>query len=140
MAKVNFKGLQDFAKKLEKLSEQQVQQFNEAAVKELAARLLRKVVLRTPVGQYPKETGKKGGTLRREWTVGEVVKTDNGYTIEVINPTEYASYVEFGHRTRNHQGWVEGRFMLTISEQELEADAPSKLENKLMKFLGEALK
>jgi len=78
--------------------------------------------------------------LRREWTVGEVVKTDNGYTIEVINPTEYASYVEFGHRTPNHKGWVEGRFMLTISEQELEADAPRILENKLMKFLGGVFK
>ena len=27
--------------------------------------------------------------------------------------------LKFGHRTRNHKGWVQGRFMLTISEQEL---------------------
>jgi len=136
MAKVNFKGLEQFAEQLNKLKQDDINQFSESAIKELAARLLRKAILRTPVGEYPKETGKKGGTLRRGWTIGEVVKTDNGYTVEVINPTEYASYVEFGHRTRNHEGWVEGRFMLTISEQELEADAPRILENKLNQFLG----
>lgn len=140
MAKVNFKGLEKFAEQLNNLEQSQLDQFSESAIKELAARLLRKVKLRTPVGQYPKSTGKKGGTLRREWTVGEVVKTDGGYTIEIINPTEYASYVEFGHRTRDHQGWVEGRFMMTISEQELEANAPRILENKLNKFLGELFK
>ena len=38
----------------------------------LAARLLALVIPRTPVGQYPKGSGKKGGTLRRGWTA----KTD----------------------------------------------------------------
>ena len=136
--KVNFKGLEKFTEQLNKLNKSEIDKFSEAAIKELAARLLRKVIKRTPVGIYPKSTGKKGGTLRRGWTIGEVKKTDNGFTIEVINPTEYASYVEFGHRTRNHQGWVEGRFMLTISEQELEADAPRILKNKFKKFLGDA--
>ena len=140
MAQVNFKGLEKFAEQLNKLKQDEINQFSESAIKELAARLLRKVILRTPVGEYPNSTGKKGGTLRRGWTIGEVVKTDNSYTVEVINPTEYASYVEFGHRTPNHKGWVEGRFMLTISEQELEADAPRILENKLMKFLGGVFK
>jgi hypothetical protein len=30
--------------------------------------------------------------------------------------------------------------MLTISEQELEADAPKVIENKLIKYLGECFK
>ena len=64
----------------------------------------------------------------------------NVYVIEIINPVEYASYVEFGHRTRNHKGWVEGKFMLTMSEQEIESDAPRVLENKLKKKLGECFK
>ena len=57
--------------------------------------------------------------------------------IEIINPVHYASYVEFGHRTANHKGWVKGRFMLTKSELELEAQAPNIIEKKLIKFLGE---
>lgn len=55
--------------------------------------------------------------------------------IEIVNPVKYASYVEYGHRTANHKGWVQGRFMLTISEQEIQNIAPNVLEAKLSKFL-----
>lgn len=53
------------------------------------------------------------------------------YVIEIVNPVEYASYVEYGHRTANHKGWVKGQFMMTISEQELEKIAPKVLERKI---------
>ena len=157
MAKVDYKQLGKLAGRLSKLKEEEIAQFNEEAIKDLAARLWRKLRMRTPVGEYGTEyqqtlksgkrkgetvtryrnpSGKKGGTLRERWTIGEAVRTADGYSIEIVNPMEYASYVEFGHRTRNHRGWVPGRFMLTISEQELEADAPRILENKLKALLG----
>ena len=125
----------------------QMDQFLTSCAKELAARLLAKVIKRTPVGQYPAESGKKGGTLRRGWTGGQnsnasayansltVNKSGADYVIEIINPVEYASYVEFGHRTRNHKGWVEGHFMLTISEDEIRRSAPRILEKKLKDYL-----
>jgi hypothetical protein len=138
--KVGARDLKKFKDGLSKMNGAQRQLWNEAALKELAARLLAKVIKRTPVGQYPASSGKKGGTLRRNWTVGEVVKNGNEYRIEVINPTEYAPYVEFGHRTADHAGWVEGQFFLTASEQELQADAPRLLASKLGKFLGGVLK
>ena len=150
---VNVNDLKEFKKKIENtLGASQIDLFIESCAKELAARLLAKVIKRTPVGQYPKSSGKKGGTLRRGWT-GEksqsasayaqslkVQHFGNVYVIEIINPVEYASYVEFGHRTRGGDGWVEGKFMLTISEQEIERDAPKILENKLKKKLGECFK
>lgn len=156
-----FDDLKKFQEKLNKLNESEINLFIEACAKELAARLLAKVIKRTPVGEYPKSTGKKGGTLRRGWTTqssgsgSEGMKTKGAsqyvetlkvnhfgdtYVIEIVNPINYASYVEFGHRTRNHEGWVRGRFMLTISEQEIEAAAPGILERKLMKKLGECFK
>lgn len=135
MAKVDFKDLERLAGKVDKLTGNAANQLSEASVKELAARLLQKVVDRTPVGKYPQGSGKTGGTLRRGWTVGEVAKTTGGWTVEVVNPVEYAQSVEFGHRTRNHKGWVPGRFMMALSEQELEKDAPRILENKLDRFL-----
>ena len=64
-----------------------------------------------------------------------VNKVGTDYVIEIINPVEYASYVEFGHRTRNHKGWVEGKFMLTISEDEIRRSAPKILEKKLETYL-----
>lgn len=150
--KVDFSDLEKFKDKLEQnFSRSQVDLFIESCAKELAARLLAKVIKRTPVGEYPKETGKKGGTLRRGWTgeksggasyANELKVNHFGdvFVIEIINPVEYASYVEFGHRTRGGDGWVEGKFMLTISEQEIERDAPKVLENKLKKKLGECFK
>lgn len=145
----NFQDFEKIKKNLEKLNQEQVNLFIDACAKELAARLLAKVIKRTPVGDYPNSSGKKGGTLRRGWTGGKnssaVAYADSltihhfgdAYVIEIINPVEYASYVEFGHRTANHKGWVNGRFMLTISEQEIQQAAPAIIEKKLMKQMGE---
>lgn len=150
--KIEFDELKEVRKNIEKLSKSQVVEFMESCAKELAARLLAKVVKRTPVGQYPSGSGKVGGTLRRGWTAGKdqnataYVKSlkihhfGGTYVIEIVNPIEYASYVEFGHRTRNHKGWVEGKFMLTISEQEIQSIAPRILENKIKKLLGECFR
>ena len=147
---LDYDELQKLKKQIEKFGDTgQVDLFLTSCAKELAARLLAKVIKRTPVGQYPKGSGKTGGTLRRGWTAGQssnatayansltVNKVGNDYVIEIINPVEYASYVEFGHRTRNHKGWVEGHFMLTISEDEIRKSAPKILEKKLEKYLKE---
>lgn len=56
--------------------------------------------------------------------------------IEITNPVEYASYVEYGHRTRGGKGWVNGRFMLTKSAEEIQNAAPQIIESKLKKELG----
>lgn len=151
--KVDIQGLKKFRNNIEKsLGADQVHLFIESCAKELTARLLAKVIKRTPVGQYPTSAGKVGGTLRRGWTGGKTsgasayansLKVHNYggyYVVEVVNPVEYASYVEFGHRTRGGKGWVEGHFMLTISEQEIQRDAPKILEKKLKQKLGECFK
>ena len=143
----DFEQLKRLQKKMQKLQSADFDKFCEQAAKELAARLLAKVIKRTPVDD---------GVLRRGWTAVSHAEAQGGgnsnvkayaeslivtrvgstYEIEVINPVNYAAYVEFGHRTANHAGWVNGRFMLTISEQELDAQAPKILEKKLIKFLG----
>lgn len=153
------KELKKFQEKLEKMSKANIQKFCEDISRELAARLLRKVIKRTPVGIY--SSGKVGGTLRRGWTAKTeqeakagnnkgkdisswvnqlpIKKIGNIFQIDVTNVVNYSSYVEFGHRTRNHKGWVEGQFMLTISEKEINAILPKFIERKLIEFLNEVL-
>lgn len=156
----DFKQLQELQKRLEDLQKVDLNKFCEDASKELAARLLALVIPRTPVGQYSPETGKNGGTLRRGWTADKEItprayakslpieKSGNYYIIRVINPVKYASYVEFGHRQtpgrfvpalgkRLKQGWVNGHYFLTLSEEDLERIAPSVLQKKLDKLLQE---
>lgn len=153
----DFSQLKAFTDGLQRLKADDMDEFYRQCTKELAARLLAKVIKRTPVGDYPSKTGKSGGTLRRGWTArseGEaesggrsnakqyadslqINKVGNTYQVEIINPVHYASYVEFGHRTRGGKGWVNGRFMLTISEQELDTQAPAILERKITQKLME---
>lgn len=116
----------------------------------MAKRLLSLVIPRTPTYEkYSKSSGKKGGTLRRGWTGGKsggkgqtyaqglrVKKKGSVYEIEIINPVKYASYVEYGHRTRNGggMGWVEGKLFLTLSEADLQRETPAIIEKKLQKL------
>ena len=151
----NFKQLQKLRDNLDRLqggggggNSGSMDDFCRDVSKELAARLLALVIPRTPVGKYPKASGKKGGTLRRGWTANagdaaayaanlHVTKVGSEYRIEVINPVSYASYVEFGHRTADSTGWVNGHYFLTISEQDLRNLAPGLIERKLEKRLRE---
>lgn len=121
------------------------------------------------------ETVRQGGTLRRGWIsetqtdaengkglpqASEILEYANGLkvsragemlTIEIINPVEYASYVEYGHRQqagryvpalgkRLKQGWVKGQFMMSISEQELERMTPQILEKKIRTYFERCMK
>lgn len=199
MGKLNVSDLKKFQKQLNKIQAGDVDAFVEGCAKELAARLLAKVIKRTPVGDYSKEievtakrdskhhkkgdiykkrenpSGKKGGTLRRGWiseshadaanskgspTQEEILEFADGLKIsrsggllriEIVNPVGYASYVEYGHRQipgryvpelgkRLKQRWVRGRFMLTISEQEIQESAPKVLEAKIKSYLVGCMK
>lgn len=139
--KVNFNDLIKFQKQVEEsLNEEQIDLFIEKCAKKIARSIYGKAVQRTPVGVYPESSGKEGGTLRRGWTIGKIEKSDGTYKIEIINPVEYASFVEHGHRTANHKGFVEGRHMLELSVSEVEKAAPKVLENMLKKKLKECMK
>lgn len=153
----DYKQLQKLRDNLARLQSMDLDRFCTQVSKELAARLLALVIPRTPVGQYPKASGKKGGTLRRGWTAKTqeeaasggksdakayanalpVFKRGRTFYIQVINPVEYASYVEFGHRTPGGGGWVPGQYFLTLSEQDLERIAPGLIEKKLEALLRE---
>lgn len=153
--KTDFRQLQSLQKKMQRYSEVDLDAFCKDVARELAARLLRKVIHLTPTGNY--KEGRTGGTLKRGWTATggkeassgtklpnagnyanllPVAKYGDNYYITVFNPVEYASYVEYGHRTRDHKGWVAGKFMLTKSEIELESQIEGIIKKKMMFFLG----
>lgn len=79
-----------------------------------------------------------------------IEKSGRYYIVKVINPVKYASYVEFGHRQTPgryvpalgkclKEDWAQGKYMLTLSEDDLESIAPNILEKKLDKLLREVL-
>ena len=198
---VDFDELKKFTETLQKTADKS-EEIAIACLKETAARLLAKVIEKTPTGKYSdlveftanipeqqvefttragkavsfkakarqktvsfvsqKTAGLNGGTLKRGWTATveseaapgpppsaaeqqsyldsiAIEKSGNIYKITIDNPVPYAPYVENGHRTANKKGWVQGKFMLRISENELRGQIAPILEEKMEAMLREAM-
>lgn len=129
----DFSEMENMAKTFKKaLDERVVDRFIQDFLLEMAYRAERKIKKRTPVGQGTPAPG----NLRRNWKVGKVERRGNAYVVEIFNNTDYASFVEFGHRTGiDLTKWVEGRFMMTISMKEMEQELPRYLEKRQMELL-----
>lgn len=103
--------------------------------KKIAQLAIRKVKKLTPVGL--------SGDLRSNWKYG-VIKKGDMYIIVIYNQIEYASFVEKGHRIVVEGitiGWVEGRFMLKITMDEMEKLAPNmwkkEVEKEMRRIIGD---
>ena len=79
----------------------------------VSSKLIRKVKLKTPVDS---------GVLRRSWRS----KKDGDLARIVYNNVHYAPHIEYGHRTRGGKSFVDGRYMLTKSVQEIEGTLTSE--------------
>lgn len=100
--------------------------------KRIAQLAIRKVKKMTPVNKNPNITG---GTLRDGWKY-DIVKKGDTYIVIIFNQVEYASFVEKGHRivvAGKTVGWVEGRFMLKLTEDEMERIAPNMWKKEVEK-------
>jgi hypothetical protein len=102
--------------------------------KRIAQLAIRKVKKMTPVGET--------GDLRNNWKF-HIVKKGDTYTMLIYNQIEYASFVEKGHRIvigGKTIGWVEGRFMLKLTEDEMNRIAPNmwkkEVEKEMKRIFG----
>lgn len=116
--------------RMQKLLDIDLDAYCSTVTKDVASKLFDNVIERTP---------RKTGELARAWTTTDIQKIGDTYHIEIINPLEYAEYVEFGHRTKNYKGWVEGKFMLTIAERDLQRNLDEIIRQKLEALLTEAI-
>lgn len=135
----NFDEFQKFANKFHKTLQEV--EFIASVMNELGNILIRDVKKRTPVGKYDgtvffvrggkllvfqgKKNARTGGELRRNWILEGVSRTSDGYIVTIVNNTEYASWVENGHRKADHSGWVEGKFFLKVTLEEVMEKLPS---------------
>jgi hypothetical protein len=130
--KFDFSQFEHLAKTFKKaLDERVIERFIQDFLLEMAFRAERKIKKRTPVDT---------GELRRNWKVGRVERRGNAYQVEIYNNTHYAQFVEYGHRTgKDLTKWVEGRFMMTISMQEIERELPRYLEKRVTQLLNDLM-
>ena len=104
--KVDFRGLRDFAKKLNAIP---TDNMCKEAVTQLGAVYLASAKRNTPVkGNQSIEIKRKDGSteritsssehMRRSWRIGAVEKRGRTYRIKVSNSASYATFVDKGHR------------------------------------------
>lgn len=130
--KFDFREFEKLAKSFKRaVDERVIERFIQDFLLEMAMRSLRRIRKRTPVDT---------GELRRNWKVGRVVKQGNSYVVEIYNNTDYASFVEFGHRYGvDLTKWKDGVFMMTISMQEIERELPRYLEKRIAGLLNDIM-
>lgn len=134
MVKVDKRDLEEL---LERLESGGAEEAIEAAMGQLA-----QYGMRVAKNNTPKQTGE----LRRNWTIAEL----NAQRVVLRNPTEYAEYVEYGHRQepgryvpklgkRLKRSWVRGLFYATRSEETLRKNADKVIRPVLVKELEKML-
>ena len=83
------------------------------------------ILLRNTKMKSPVDTGQ----LRRSW---ELEKGD--LYVKLMNRTEYAQFIEWGHRTRGGKSYVEGFYMLKTSFEKTKKDFENDLEKLFEKY------
>lgn len=131
--------------------QQQYEQFVRGFLLEQGLRALRLIKTKTPVDS---------GFLNKNWFLGDVLCCGTELYIDIYNTADYASYVEDGYHQKKRwvpghwEGarfvynpndetgtmlngkWVEGRHMLKLSIDEIEATMPRKYEVAFKRFLN----
>lgn len=141
----------EFANNFHKTLQEEL--FIESVMNQLGNIMLDGVKRATPVGQYDNmvyfvsdgkllafegpDTPRQGGELKRNWIFEGVEKQGNDYIVTISNNTEYASWVENGHRKADHSGWVEGKFFLKITMDDIMDQLPSIVGPAYKSYLEE---
>ena len=143
-------GLEELRNRIEALTEEDRDAFFKEAANTLGNAVMGKARELTPVGDYsdrlPPYNNVVGGTLRDSWKMTPVVKHRNGYLVQVQNPIEYASYVNYGHRQnvgqfippygkRAKKPFIKGQYMLERAEMQTNPQAKLLLTPILNKYL-----
>ena len=126
MSGLNFSGMQEIQQQMRRM-ESEFDQFIRQFLLKQALDALARTKDNTPVDT---------GLLRASWTIGEVQRVGNSLVVAISNPTEYASFVEYGHMTRDRKRWIEGKFMCTLAIDEVAKLIPQRFAAEFAAWVG----
>ena len=116
----------DYAKKLKELQED---------VPKIFSRVAKKGAMKF-VNEAKKRTDKEGlvdtGNYKRNWSAEAIEPLPEIYGVECKNSVEYASFLEYGHKTRGG-GKTQGKFVGKLSLEDTEFYCIEQLETALKK-------
>lgn len=92
-----------------------------------------------------KEVLRFSSVALQEATINSVRKEGSNLVVDIYNPVEYASYVEYGHVTRSRKGkdgkgsartgWVQGQFTCTLAIKDIERKMPQHFNVEFKRWL-----
>lgn len=143
----NYKNYEKYINNLGIISED-FQLFLKQFLLEQAQRVVRNAKLNSPVdtgayraswsignqqirlkGNSKEEGGKKVSIDTEKSDIASIAVIGSYLEVEIYNPMDYASYIEYGHGSYN------GRYVLTIAINEVERQMPKRFEKEFQQFL-----
>ncbi|WP_101772332.1 HK97 gp10 family phage protein [Peptostreptococcus faecalis] len=134
---------EQFNEKVQKLDDKQMDALIKRVARMIATRVLYYAIKDTPTDTGHLRRGWGGGVESSPQNIANglsVKRKGNEYVITVSNLVEYASYVEYGHRTRGGKGWIDGQFMLKIAVDKVNARANSYIQKEVERELKKVFK
>lgn len=118
-----------------KATEQDFNQFLYNFLLRMANEVIRETKPKTPYDT---------GALRNAWTLGNISGSGENISVEILNPMEYATEIEYGHRIikgsgaeKVEVGWYQGHFMMTTSIENVQRKMPAAYDIAFKKFCKE---
>ena len=131
---VDFSELEKLVKDM-KITQQDFNGFLYKFLLRMANEVIRQTKPKTPVDT---------GALKNAWTLGEITGSGREISVEILNPMEYATEIEYGHRivvgsgqNKREVGWYDGRFMLKTSVDDVVSKMPAAYDIEFKKFCKE---
>lgn len=128
---IDFSQLEKFVQDM-KITERDFNGFLRDFLYRMANEVLRETRPKTPVDT---------GALKSAWTLGNVTSFGRDIMVEIINPMEYATDIEYGHRLvagtgekKVEVGWYEGKFMLKTSIDNVQSKMPAAYDIAFKNF------
>lgn len=128
---IDFSQLEKFVKDM-KITEKDFNGFLEDFLYRMALEVLRETRPKTPVDT---------GALKSAWALGSITSSGRDISIEILNPMEYATDIEYGHRLvagtgekKVEVGWYDGKFMLKTSIDNVQSKMPAAYDIAFKKF------
>ncbi|MEE0775877.1 MAG: HK97 gp10 family phage protein [Bacillota bacterium] len=72
----------------------------------------------------------------QEATINSVRKSGDNLIVDIYNPVEYASYVEYGHVSQGRvKRWIQGQFMCMMAIKDVERKMPRHFNMEFKRWL-----
>ena len=140
--KIDFSELKKFQSQMQ-ITQNEFNDFLRDLLLEMANRIITKTK-KKQLGQISEQyTAFDTKTMARAWTLGNIEGSGENISVELLNNTEYATEIEYGHRImggagkNTEVGWYNGRFMLKTSIDEIDRQMPLRYKKAFEKFCNE---